>query len=66
MVPELPNISINGWYSQTQVAKLLGVSYYSVHRWINLPNGLKANYSKRTGYPLIKGIDIVKFFNARL
>lgn len=65
MVAELPDIAPNGWYSQTQVARLLGVSYDSVHRWINKPNGLPAKYSKRTGYPQIKGLDIVRFFNAR-
>ncbi|MBR0299425.1 MAG: hypothetical protein IJQ93_03790 [Bacteroidales bacterium] len=66
MVAELPDISLNGWYSQTQVAKLLGVSYFSVHRWINQPNGMRAQFSKRTGYPLIKGVEIVRFFNARI
>ena len=50
MVPELPDIALNGWYSQTQVARLLGVSYDSVHNWIKQPGGLKAEYSKRTGY----------------
>lgn len=65
MVPVLPEIALNGYYSQTQVARLLGVSYDSVHRWINHPRGMKAEYSKRTGYPLIKGKEIVRFFNAR-
>lgn len=66
MVPELPpDIALNGWYSQTQVARLLDVSYDSVHNWIKQPDGLKAEYSKRTGYPLIKGREIVRFFNAR-
>jgi len=65
MVPELPEIALNGWYSQTQVARLLGVSYDSVHNWINQPGGLKAEYSKRTGYPIIKGREIIRFFNAR-
>lgn len=65
MVPVLPDIAPNGYYSQTQVARLLGVSYDSVHRWINKPGGLPAKYSKRTGYPLIRGMDIIRFFNAR-
>lgn len=64
MVTELPNISLNGYYSQTQVAKILGVSYDSVHRWINQPKGIRATRSRRTGYPLIKGREIVRFFNA--
>ncbi|MBP3256455.1 MAG: helix-turn-helix domain-containing protein [Bacteroidales bacterium] len=66
MVPELPDIAINGFYSQTQVAKLLGVSYDSVHRWINKPNGLPCQYNKRTGFPTIRGKDIIHFFNSRI
>lgn len=65
MVAELPDIKLNGWYNQTQVAKLLGVSYDSVHRWLSLPGGLKAEYSRINGYPLIQGKEIVRFFNAR-
>ena len=65
MVPELPEIALNGYYNQTQVARMLGVSYDSVHRWINKPNGIRAEFDKRTGYAQIKGKEIVRFFNAR-
>jgi len=65
MVTELPPIAPNGSYSQTQVARLLGVSYDTVHRWINMPDGLRAQYSKINGYPRIQGKEIVRFFNAR-
>lgn len=66
MVPVLPEIALNGYYSQTQVARLLGVSYDSVHNWIGKPGGLRAVYSKRTGYPLIKGSEVVRFFNSQI
>jgi len=66
MVPELPEISLNGYYNQTQVAKILGVCRDSVYRWIKMPGGLRVEYSKRTGYPLIQGKEIVRFFHERM
>ena len=67
MVPELPPIAVDGWYSQTRVARLLGVSYDSVHRWLGLPfgKGMRFKINKRTGYPEIQGREIVRFFNTR-
>lgn len=66
MVAELPEIALNGFYNQTQVARILGVSYSSVHRWIQEQDGLRVMYNKRTGYPLVRGREIVRFFNSRI
>ena len=65
MVTSLPEkVDLNGYYTQTQAAKLLGVSYFSVHRWISYKL-IETVMSRRTSVPLIKGKEIVRFYNNR-
>lgn len=68
MVNELPaNISKAAIYKPSEVARILGVNYTTIWRWMNSSDPrrqLRHGTHRHNGRPFIKGQEIIRFFNA--
>lgn len=62
-------IEPEGLYSQTDIARMTGVSYSTVYRWLVGSNGqpgkLSFSIRKGNGRPVVKGRDLIKFLGTK-
>lgn len=64
MTTALPdNLKLDGRYSMTQTAKILGIDPSTLWRWIKGDKIKVSGYSKLNNRPFIKGKEITRAFN---
>ena len=64
MNAELPaNFSVNGKYSKSQTAKILGISRTTLDKYIR-EGKIVADYSHKKDKFLIKGTSIMRYYNS--
>jgi excisionase family DNA binding protein len=63
MTSTRPNVALDGHYSISEAASLLGVHRKTIYRWIG--NGyMKKRSYRHSRRPFVVGTEIIKIFNA--